>query len=115
MLVLRNQVREQWYKSQTMGIYNLKRIWLLEAVMVATLQENIARYDAIKEELEQECLGQWIVIYDCELIGSFEDFQDAAETAVTRFGRGPYLIRRVGVERPSLPVSLMYRGVPVAN
>ena len=83
--------------------------------MVATLQDNIEKYDTIREELEKTHHGHWVVMHNCEFIGSYEDFQDAAHTAVTRFGRGPYLIRRVGMERPTLPVSLMYRGISVAN
>lgn len=64
--------------------------------MPATLDENIAVYDAIRERLEEEYFGKWVVFHDREFVGDYDEFEDAAEVAVTRFGRGPYLIRQVG-------------------
>ncbi len=79
--------------------------------MPATLDENIAVYDAIRERLEQEYFGKWVVFYDREFVGNYDEFEDAAEVAIARFGRGPYLIRQVG-ERPiRLPASILYRRV----
>ena len=65
--------------------------------MPATLDENIAVYDAMRAQLEQEYFGQWVVFHDREFVGSYDEFEDAADVAVTRFGRGPYLIRQVGI------------------
>lgn len=62
----------------------------------ATLLDNIAAYDAQRARLETEHLGKWVLFYDRELVGTYDDFQDVANEAVTRFGRGPYLIRAVG-------------------
>jgi hypothetical protein len=45
------------------------------------------------------------------LEGRFESFDEAAKTAVHRFGRGPYLIRQVGAGPITLPASVMYRPV----
>lgn len=76
--------------------------------MPATLDENIAVYDAIRERLEQEYFGKWVVFHDLEFVGSYDEFEDAAEVAITRFGRGPYLIRQVGQQPIRLPASLLY-------
>ena len=73
------------------------------------LSDEIAFYEEIKDELEADHFGKWIVVHDLELIGTYEDFQVAADEAVQRFGRGPYLIRRVGAPPLTLPASVMYR------
>ena len=67
--------------------------------MVATLDENIAAYQKMRDYLETEHFHRWVVFYDEKFIGSYEDFQDAGYDALKRFGRGPYLIRQVGVKR----------------
>ena len=65
--------------------------------MPATLDEKIAVYDSIRERLEQEYFGQWVVFHDRAFVGNYDEFEVAADVAVTRFGRGPYLIRQVGI------------------
>ena len=67
--------------------------------MVATLDENIAAYQKMRDYLETEHFGKWVLFYDEEFVGSYDDFQDAGYDAMKRFGRGPYLIRQVGVKR----------------
>ena len=77
----------------------------------ATLLENIAAYDEQRNYLETEHLGQWALFFDKELIGTYDDFQVLANEAVTRFGRGPYLIRKIGAPPLTLPASVQYRPV----
>ena len=79
--------------------------------MPATLDENLAVYDATCGRLAQEYYGKWVVFHDREFIGSYDEFEDAAAEAVTQFGRGPYLIRPVGEQPIPLPASLPYRRV----
>lgn len=67
--------------------------------MPATLDENIAVYDAMRDRLEQEYFGKWVVFYDREFVGSYEESDDAGYDAMRRFGRGPYLIRQVGIRK----------------
>ena len=67
--------------------------------MPATLDENIAVYDAMREHLEQEYHGKWVVFHDREFVGSYDEKEDAGCDAMRRFGRGPYLIRQVGIRR----------------
>ena len=40
--------------------------------------------------------GKWVVFHDEKLAGYYETSEDALNDATARFGRGPYLIRRVG-------------------
>ena len=70
----------------------------------ALIAEEIAAYEKMRDDLEANHLNEWVVIYKGEFIGTYPDFQEAAAEAIERFGRGPYLIRQVGVEdvmRPS--------------
>ena len=60
------------------------------------LSHQISAYKEMKDVLETDYFGKWVVFHNGELAGSYESFEKAAEDAVDRFGRGPYLIRRVG-------------------
>ena len=61
----------------------------------ASLQENIAAYKKMKEELKKHHRLKWVIFYDTEFIGAYDDSAAAARVAISRFGRGPYLIRQV--------------------
>ncbi len=56
---------------------------------MATLMDNIAVYDELRDALETEHLTEWVLVYNKEVIGFYDDFQEVAETAVRRFSRGP--------------------------
>jgi hypothetical protein len=75
---------------------------------MASVIENIAAFDAMRAELESEHLGEWVVFHDQELAGLYPSMERAAEDAVRKFGRGPYLIRQVGAPPLTLPASVMY-------
>lgn len=73
------------------------------------LRDDISAYEAIQADLESEHLGKWALIYDRALVGVYVNFDDAAADAVSKFGRGPYLIRQIGAPPVILPASVMYR------
>lgn len=73
---------------------------------MATLKNEIAAYEGMRNDLELEHLGKWVVMRDEKLVGTYESFEEAAESAVERFGRGPYLIRQVGAPPLVLPASV---------
>ena len=84
--------------------------------MVATLLENIEEYDQMREVLETQYWGKWVVFYDRELVKIDESFQNVAEFAVVNYGRGPYLIRQVGEPPIMLPSSAIYHPIhPIKN
>ena len=72
------------------------------------LSHEVSLYKRRRREFEEKHRGQWVVIHQDD-IGFYDDFQVAAQTAVDRFGRGPYLIRQVGAPVQPLPVSILYR------
>lgn len=73
-----------------------------------TLTDEIAAYDARRAQLEADHFGDWVVFKDGEMQIADRDFQRVAAEAVRRYGRGPFLLRRVGEGPPSLPPSLLY-------
>jgi hypothetical protein len=75
------------------------------------LETEIAAFERRREELEKYHNGKFVVFRGEELIGAFDTFDNAAREAVSRFGRGPYLIRQVGAPAPPMPASVMYRPV----
>ena len=82
-----------------------------EEVVMGVLSREIAAYEGMRDWLETDYFGKWVVVYDEELVGTYETFSDAAHVAVRRFGRGPYLIRQIGAPPITLPASIQYRPV----
>ena len=73
------------------------------------IRSEMAAYDEMRAELEAEHLGKWVIVRNRELVDIYETFEDAAEAAISRFGRGPYHIREVGDERVlQLPPALAF-------
>ena len=77
----------------------------------ATLEADIAAYEAMREDLEAHHKGKWVLIHNGDLIDTFDNFDAAATEAVRRFGRGPYLLREVAAPKLILPASVMFRPV----
>jgi hypothetical protein len=74
------------------------------------LDNEIAAYDRMLGTLMSKYHGRWVVFHGGTFVGAFADFASAADKAVERFGRGPYLIRRVGVPRSFANPSRMAHG-----
>lgn len=82
---------------------------------MTTLKKEIAAYETMRSDLEMEQLGKWVVVHDEKLVDTYETFEAAAEDAVQRFGRGPYLIRKIGEAPLTLPASALYRPFHAVN
>lgn len=76
---------------------------------IATIEKEIIAYDLMWEELEAHHFGAWVLVHDHQLIGTYETFQKAAVVASKRFGRGPYLIRKIGEGPLTLPSSVLFK------
>jgi TPP-dependent pyruvate/acetoin dehydrogenase alpha subunit len=74
----------------------------------STLAAEIAAYQHESARLEASQMGKWVVFKGSDLIAIYETFDAAAEDAVERFGRGPFLIRQVGASPIVMPVSVAY-------
>lgn len=75
---------------------------------MSKLSDEIAAYEVMRDALETDSLGKWALVHQRKLVGTFDSFDSAAAEAVREFGRGPYLIRRVGASAVTLPASVMY-------
>ena len=58
---------------------------------MAALSKEIAAYKRMRDVVEADHFGEWVLVHDERLVGSFNSFEAAAEVAIERFGRGPYL------------------------
>jgi hypothetical protein len=77
-------------------------------LVMAQIDQEISAYEAMREGLEREHMGKWVLVHNGELVAVFDSFELAAEDSVRRFGRGPCLLRQVGAPPVSLPASVMY-------
>jgi hypothetical protein len=75
---------------------------------MADVKSDIAAYVKMQDELEAKYMGKWVLLRDEAFVAVYDSFEKAAEDAVLRFGRGPYLIRQVGAPPLTLPASVMY-------
>ena len=76
--------------------------------MTAALQNEIRTFEKLRQRLETEARGKWVVIRANTLVGTYNTFEKAADEAVRRFGRGPYLIRQIGAADMALPAAVVY-------
>ena len=72
------------------------------------LDADLSAFAEMRENLEAHLMGRWILIHDTQLIGDFDSFDAAAKAAVSKFGRGPYLIRQVGAAAITLPAAVAF-------
>ena len=75
---------------------------------IKTLSKDIEAYKAMQNDLESKYMSKWVLLFDEKLISVHNNFEKAAEEAVSLYGAGPYLIRQVGAPPVVLPASVMY-------
>ena len=72
--------------------------------MFAVPEKDMAAYEQMRAELEQEYWGKWALIQDENFVQAFDEFEEAIEAALDWFEGSQYHIRQVGIEtevRPS--------------
>lgn len=75
---------------------------------MSDLDTELAAYEEMRPDLEAHHMGKWVLVHDRKLVGTYDTFDSAAQDAVAKFGRGPYLIRQIGAPPITLPASVMY-------
>jgi hypothetical protein len=75
---------------------------------MAEIKTDILAFKKMQAELEAKHMGKWVLFHNETFIGVFESFEATAADAVSRFGRGPYLIRKIGEAPQTLPASVMF-------
>ncbi|MCY3959710.1 MAG: hypothetical protein OXG65_15675 [Chloroflexi bacterium] len=76
----------------------------------ATLEQNIAAYERMQDQLEAEHMGHWVMVDNQQLINAFDNFQDAADLVIEKIGPG-CLLRQVGRPPAHLPASVLCQPV----
>ena len=72
------------------------------------LEREIRAFEARRAELEKGYYRKFVIFHEDDFAGAFDDFDTAAREALKRYGRGPYLIRQVGVAPTDyLPAGLL--------
>ena len=72
------------------------------------ISDEIKAFEHMQADLEANHMGKWVLVRDGKLVGVFDSFELAADDAIQKFGRGPFLIREVGAAPATLPISVMY-------
>ena len=70
------------------------------------LDVEIAAYDSMREQLEADHMGKWVLFHGGEAVGFFDTFEEADHESSARFDVKPCLIRRIGAGPCVLPSSL---------
>ena len=71
---------------------------MLEEGAVDPMEMNIAAYGHIREHLELQHRGDWVVLHQEKLAGIYSSYEEAHRKAMGHFDRSPYLIAEVGGE-----------------
>ena len=71
------------------------------------IRDEIAAFQRMQANLEANHMGRWVLIHDLKLVSVYDSFEDAAADAMTKFGKGPFLIRQVGAPPITLPISVI--------
>ena len=78
---------------------------------MSALDIETAAYEKMRDVLEADHYGEWVVVHGEELVGTYESCEEAVSDAGRRFGYEPCLIKQVGAVITMLPPRYTY-GLP---
>ena len=61
-----------------------------------SVKKQLLAYQAMKDDLELDYFGKWVIIYEEKLVGAHDKEDDACIDAVKRYGDSPFAIVQVG-------------------
>lgn len=67
---------------------------------VAVLEAEQKTYEAQKEDLLKTHAGQFALVHDDELVGTYTTFKEAYTDGVRRFGLKPFLVQQIQRDEP---------------
>ena len=76
--------------------------------MTDVLKRELATLKKERARLEREHMGEFVLIHGTKVVGTFDTFEKAATDGLYRFGRKPFLIRRVGANTIEIPAAVLY-------
>lgn len=80
---------------------------------MSKLSEEMKAYESMRNTLEADHFGKWVVFHDQKMVDLYDSFEAAADDAVSKFGRGPYLIKQIGEAPITLSASVLYNPIPI--
>lgn len=80
------------------------------------LEKELATYEKMKAELLKTYDGKFVVIHGEEFCGAFDAAENAYTEGVKRFGREPFLMKKVAEQEEvyrnqALSLGLMHAGI----
>ncbi len=82
--------------------------------MPKVLERELVTFEKKCKHLEREHSGKFVLIHGDEVVGTYDDFDKAADEGIRLFDREPFLIRQVGGKPVEIPAALLY-GLTSAN
>jgi formyltetrahydrofolate hydrolase len=75
------------------------------------LEQETALYQAKRDELLRRCPGQFVLIHDSRLLGTFGSFEQAFEAGIQHVGNAPFLIQQIVDQAPEVQFPALAVGV----
>ena len=74
----------------------------------SVLRADIDAYETMRDQLDEHHAGKFVVFHDGQFFDAFDNFDNAAKSAIESFGDDDFLIREVGMDRVDMPLALAY-------
>ncbi len=82
---------------------------------MALLEQELAHFERIKADLLKNHAGKFALIKGEEFIGAFDSADNAYKEGVTRFGREPFLVKRISEQEEVYRNSALFLGLMNAH
>lgn len=80
-----------------------------------TLETELATFDELRDKLVASHEGQYALIHDGDLLGTYTTFAEAYEAGVRSHGLAPFLVRQIAQEDPKVFLPALNAGVIFAR
>lgn len=73
------------------------------------LKNELSTFEKNKRNLIRNHLGEYVLIKDDEILGTYQSFNEAANKGIMKFGTNPFLVKKIEKEESKLVISLISR------
>jgi len=70
------------------------------------IDNNIEAFKEIEADLKKDSINKWALMHASQLVGVYETFDEVVKKATTDFEPNSYVIRQIGTDTLTLPVSV---------
>ncbi len=75
--------------------------------MSKILEQEIKTFERERARLEKDYMGKYVLIQGEAIIDTYDNFENAADEGLRRFGKKPFLIRRIGQDQETLSPAIL--------